>query len=196
MKTFGEVFTTFTGTVVGLQGTDAGNATYASPGAPAAATVGKHDITSGFAFTSGSVNNYAVQGGTAVDGLWVQYLWDGFLQPINDTAHDQHLASPISKFKAGQTIPVKFDLKDANGNIVVQTGTPLFNRGLVSTGCAVATEDEPATSLPADSMPIYTLNGGHYQYGWSTKGLAAGLYRIYAGLADGTSRSVLICLNK
>ena len=90
-----------------------------------------------------------MQGGTAVDGLWVQFLWDGFLQPINDTAHDQHLASPISKFKLGQTIPVKFDLKDANGNIVVQTGSPLFNRGLVSTGCGVATEDEPATSLPS-----------------------------------------------
>ena len=100
--------------------------------------------------------------------------WDGFLQPINDTAHDQHLASPISKFKLGQTIPVKFDLKDANGNIVVQAGSPLFNRGLVSTGCGVATEDEPATSLPADSMPIYTLNGGHYQYRLEHEGARGG----------------------
>jgi len=196
VKTFGGVFTAFTGTVAGLQGADGGNATYASPGAPAAAAVGKYNITSGFAFTSGSATNYNVQAGTAVEGLWVQYLWDGFLQPINDTAHDQHTASLISKFKLGQTIPVKFDLKDANGNLVVQAGSPLFNRGLVSTGCALATEDEPATSLPADGMPIYTLNGGHYQYGWSTKGLAAGLYRIYANLADGTSQSVLICLNK
>jgi hypothetical protein len=66
----------------------------------------------------------------------------------------------------------------------------------VSATCGVATQDEPTATLPADSLPIYTLQGGHYQYNWSTKGLAGGLYRIYAKLADGTTRSVLVCLNK
>ena len=44
-KTLGEVFTAFTGTVAGLQGTDTGTATYASLGAAAGATVGSYDIT-------------------------------------------------------------------------------------------------------------------------------------------------------
>ena len=101
--------------------------TYASPGAPAAAAVGKYNITSSFAFTSGSATNYNVQAGTAVEGLWVQDLQDGSSSRSHDTADDQHEASLISKFfKLGQTIPVKFDLKDANGNIVVQAGSPLF----------------------------------------------------------------------
>ncbi len=55
----------------------------------------------------------------------VIYQWDGFLQPINDTAHD---LGPMSKFKAGQTIPAKFVLKNAAGAVVQQTGVPTFTR--------------------------------------------------------------------
>ena len=34
----------------------------------------------------------------------------------------------MSKFKAGQTIPAKFVLKNAAGAVVQQTGTPIFTR--------------------------------------------------------------------
>ena len=50
--------------------------------------------------------------------------------------------------------------------------------------------------LSADSGAAYTYNGGQYQYNWSTKGLTAGEYRIYANLADDTKRYVDICLTK
>ena len=56
-------------------------------------------------------------------GLVVLYGWDGFLQPINDTAH---ALVPMSKFKAGQTIPAKFVL-DATGAVVQQPGTATFH---------------------------------------------------------------------
>ena len=85
----GEVFTAFTGEVVSLQGSDTGTATYASLGAAAAATVGSYDITATFTFANGAESNYNVQLNTAVKGLVVGYRWDGFLQPINDTAHDR-----------------------------------------------------------------------------------------------------------
>ena len=42
----------------------------------------------------------------------------------------------------------------------------------------------------------YSWNGSQYHYNWSTKGLTAGEYRIYANLADGTKRYVDICLTK
>ena len=42
------------------------------------------------------------------------------LQPINDTAHD---LETMSKFKLGQTVPAKFDLKDVNG-VAVQSVSP------------------------------------------------------------------------
>ena len=86
---------------------------------PAAAPVGSYDITGGFAFTTGFQSNYNVQLNTAVKGLAVGYRWDGFLQPINDTAHDVGL---MSKFKTGQTIPAKFVLKNAAGQSFSRRG--------------------------------------------------------------------------
>ena len=42
----------------------------------------------------------------------------------------------------------------------------------------------------------YGWDGSKYHYNWSTKGLTAGEYRIFANLADGTKRFVDICLTK
>ena len=41
------------------------------------------------------------------------YRFDGFLQPINDTAHQVGVSTSV--FKAGSTVPVKFQLKNAAG---------------------------------------------------------------------------------
>jgi hypothetical protein len=43
---------------------------------------------------------------------------------------------------------------------------------------------------------VYNWDGNQYHYNWSTKGLTAGEYRIFANLADGTARYVDICLTK
>ena len=55
---------------------------------------------------------------------------------------------------------------------------------------------ESVPTVDATTNADYKLTGGQYLYGWSTKGLTAGEYRIYANLADGTARSVYICLTK
>jgi hypothetical protein len=139
-----------------------------------------------------TANNYTFtfQNGT----LRIQFAWDGFLQPINDTAHQ--IGVTESKFKLGQTIPVKFDIKDAFGNIVQQTPNPTFSRSVRLGSCDTITSAETLPSLVADATTQYAFNGGHYQLNWSTKGLTAGEYRIYANLADGTARYVDICLTK
>ena len=69
-------------------------------------TIGTYAITQG-TLTAGG--NYALTfvGST----LKIVYGWDGFLQPINDTAHQTGVQQ--SKFKLGQTIPAKFVLKNA-----------------------------------------------------------------------------------
>src|SRR6185436_16374800 len=57
----------------------------------------------------------------------IGYGWSGFLQPINDTAHQTGLTQ--SKFKLGQTIPVKFVIKNAAGASVQQAApNPYFTR--------------------------------------------------------------------
>ena len=122
------------------------------------------------------------------------YLWSGFLQPINDTAHQTGVTQ--SKFKLGQTVPAKFVIRDATARVVQQTETPTFarsaNRGTCDPSAAIETGDP----LAADVSPTYKWDGTQYHYNWSTKGLTPGVYRIYATLADGTRPWVDICLTK
>ena len=131
--------------------------------ATGASPVGSYDVT-----PSGLTSaNYTIT--FVKTTLTVHYEWDGFLQPINDTAHD---LGTMSRFKAGQTIPAKFDLKDANGVIVTQSVNPTFNYKLIG-GRAAWRNRHDCWQYPPSTVPIYTLTGGHYQYNWSTKGLAA-----------------------
>ena len=41
------------------------------------------------------------------------YKWDGFRQPITDTAHD---LGAMSTFKAGSTIPVRYEAAGESTN--------------------------------------------------------------------------------
>jgi hypothetical protein len=140
---------------------------------------------------AGVLRNYAITYNTAE--FRILYRWDGFLQPINDTAHD---LGPMSKFKAGQTIPAKFVLKNAAGTAVQQTGIPTFTRTGLLGACDSAAALEYPEPVSASVVPQYTWDGAQYHYNWSTKGLPAGLYRIFANLEDGTAHSVDICLTK
>jgi hypothetical protein len=62
--------------------------------------------------------------------------------------------------------------------------------------CDSSTTAETLTTLVPDSITVYAWQGGQYHYNWSTKGLTAGEYRIYANLVDGTAQWVDICLTK
>ena len=105
--------------------------------------------------------NYTFVFNNGTHFLTVLYEWDGFLQPINDTAHDLGI---MSRFKAGQTIPAKFDLKDANGVTVTQAVNPMFGFALIGASCGTSAPDSIDFPEPPSSVPVYTLNGGHYQY--------------------------------
>ena len=58
-----------------------------------------------------------------VEGTYrVIYGWDGFQQPINDTAHQ--VGASTSIFKAGSTVPVKLELSKADGTLVQPASAP------------------------------------------------------------------------
>ena len=165
-----------------------GVATYSTSGL----AVGLHVIS---AVYSGD-GNFNTSTGTLSGGQQVSYRFDGFLQPINDTAHQQVCGSvcPISIFKAGSTVPVKFDLKRADGTPVSATSLPVFV-GPVQGGPTTAAIDEWVYTDPPTPGGTFSVSGGHYQYNWSTKGLQAGYYyRIGAKLDDGTIQYVYIGL--
>jgi hypothetical protein len=140
----------------------------------------------GYAIKQGSLTagtNYSI---TFVSGVLfnIYYVYSGFLQPINDTAHQTGLLE--SKFKLGQTIPAKFVLKNAQGVVVQQTGNPTFSRSDNLGACDPNSVPETVTELVTpDAGGVYTWDGSQYHYNWSTKNLKAGEYRIFANLADG-----------
>jgi hypothetical protein len=141
-----------------------------------------------------AANNYAFSyvGGT----LTIMYRFDGFLQPINDTAHSQICGPvcPVSIFKGGSTVPVKFQLKDANGNIVQASTAPIWVSSLRG-GPTTATIDENVYTDQPTTGTTYRWDGQQYIYNWSTKGLTAGYYyRIGVTLGDGNTYYVYIGL--
>ena len=113
----------------------------------------------------------------------ILYKFSGYLQPVNDTAHQ--IGTLESKFKLGQTIPLKFNIYNAGGTAVQQLTNPTFTK--VSHGTCdaqTAVEDAPTETPDPGTQFVWTTD--HYQYNWSTKGLQAGEWRVYANLADGT----------
>jgi hypothetical protein len=155
--------------------------------------VGTYPIEPSLGDPDNKLSNYSV---TKTNGtLTILYDWRGFLQPINDTAHQTGVTQ--SKFKLGQTIPVKFAIYNAAGNVVQQTVIPNFRKSERLGTCDSLTTPEESVTVINDTDGKYDWMGSHYQYNWSTKSITqAGEYRIYADLADKTQRWVDICLTK
>lgn len=164
-----------------------GTGTSGTPLAGAPSGVGTYTVLAGFAGTS----NYTAASKTKTVG--VLYRWDGFLQPINDTAHQGGFES---FFKLGSTIPAKFQLKKADGTVVQAGALPTFSRSTTPVTCdtQIAPETLDTDTAFTGSTFRWDSSAQQYIYNWSTKGLKAGEYRIYAMLDDGSKQYVDICL--
>jgi hypothetical protein len=122
----------------------------------------------------------------------VVYKFDGFLQPINDTAHQ--VGTSTSVFKAGSTIPVKFQLRDASSTVVQAGSLPLFSVSALQK-CADGTVDESVSTATPDTSPTYRWDSTaqQYVYNYKSPSGASGMCQfIQATLDDGTTQSVYI----
>ncbi len=186
-------------------------ATY-TVGAVPAATASATDATSGLAgpatgvLTGGTANGVgsftytasatdkAGNVGTATATYTVKYGYGTtlFLQPVNDTAHQTGVATSV--FKAGQTIPLKFQLKNASGT-VMQAGTAPKWLAPVKGSSTSAAVNEPAYAPSTDSGSTYRWDGTQYIYNWNTSSSQAGSYwRVGVTLDDGQTYYVNIGL--
>lgn len=133
---------------------------------------------------------------TTVTGSYrVIYRWDGFLQPINDTAHQTGAGTSV--FKAGSTVPVKFQLKSADGAPVQTNGAAPTWLSPQLGGPTSATIDESVYADQATSGTSFRWDGAsqQYIYNWSTRGNKAGFYyRVGVTLDDGQTYTVNIGL--
>jgi hypothetical protein len=122
----------------------------------------------------------------------VVYGWDGFKQPINNTAHQ--VGASTSIFKAGSTVPVKFELRKADGTVVQPASAPKWITPTKG-GTTSAPVDESLYSDIADSGSSYRREGDNWQYNWASPKAGAGYYwRIGATLDDGQTYYVNIGL--
>jgi hypothetical protein len=132
--------------------------------------VGVYPITQG-TLTLGANYNITFVGST----LTIGYKYTGFSQPIDNGV--------LNKATAGQTIPVKWRLTDANG---VGISNPASFVSLTSntSGCSVA--------LPTDDIETYSgnsglqyLGDGNWQYNWKTpKTYASQCRTMFLNLSD------------
>jgi hypothetical protein len=145
-----------------------------------------------------SVNTADNAGNTASKTVTysVGYRWDGFMQPINDTAHQIGLYE--SKFKLGSTIPVKLQLKTASGTPVQANAVPGFSYKKLGSTCDSLTDTESTVAADATTGSTFRWDSSllGYIYNFSTKSLTAGEYRIYGSFDDGTTQTVDLCMTK
>ncbi|GAB2811195.1 OmpL47-type beta-barrel domain-containing protein [Lentzea nigeriaca] len=108
------------------------------------------------------------------------YEFGGFLQPIN-------ASGSTSVFKAGSTVPVKFQLRNGTGALVQSRTAPQWvvpvRGGLLTSSVNETVSTDSATT---DGAFRWDATAQQYIYNWQTKGLSAGYaYRIGAKLEDG-----------
>jgi len=92
------------------------------------------------------------------------------LQPINP-----YPAQPLSVFKGGSTIPVKFRVCDVNGVSIGTAGVVTSNPfACTITGSTGSPIDETVTSATPDTNFRWDSTNQQWIFNWGTKGLTAG----------------------
>jgi hypothetical protein len=123
--------------------------------------------------------NTSTQSGT----YKVIYKWTGFLQPINDTAHQTGTLTSV--FKAGSTVPVKLQLKRVDGSVVQANTDPQWLSPTRLTATAAAIDETVYTDPPSGGYR-WDSTSQQYNLNWGTAKNQVGYYwRIYARLDDG-----------
>jgi hypothetical protein len=126
------------------------------------------------------------QSATDTCTVTVRYGFGGILPPIN--------ADGSSIFKLGSTVPVKFQLRDANGAFVTTAVVRLYT-AKISNGIA-GTEIEAVSTAAATSGNLFRYDAGANQYIFNlgTKSLSAGTWQIRIAADDGASYACMISL--
>ena len=125
--------------------------------------------------------------------LHVGYGWSGFLQPVTNTAHDLTTAST---FKAGSTVPMKFQLKDSTGAVKPATYMPVWltpvDLGTTAAGSGTATT---GTGTVGGSYK-WDATAQQYVFTWQTPKTGTGhYYRVGVQLDSGDVYTTLIKLS-
>jgi len=110
----------------------------------------------------------------------VQYIFVGFLPPVDN------LPIPNST-NAGQTIPIKWQLKDYAGNLISDLNTLAPNGGLTSISVPCdAVQADAIEELAAAGQTVFRFDGTQFIYNWQTVKGWGGCRLLQVKLSDGT----------
>lgn len=121
----------------------------------------------------------------------VVYAFSGVLQPIN--------ADGSSVFKLGSTVPVKFQLRNYDGNLVT---TPTTSKPTISVVMISTNADGTVTEIPEYTPPMsgnefrLDTTNNQYIFNLSTKGWKPGKYQVGINLHDSSAPKTVIISSK
>jgi hypothetical protein len=162
-----------------LSGISSATGTVPSGSAIATGTVGMKTFSATAIDNAGNVRTVTVT-------YYVRYTYSGILQPLN--------ADGSSIFKLGSTVPVKFQLRDANGNFVTNAVAKIFITKISNGVTGDEIEAISTAAATTGNLFRYDFTSNQYIFNLATKPLSTGTWRIRIELDDGTSKYVTISL--
>ena len=123
-----------------------------------------------------TATDYAMNEATQEVTYYVHYAFGGFLPPVE--------ADRV--FKLGSTIPVKFQLRDAQENFITDAVATISLQKLTSGEPGGDVFDDSSGAANTGSLFRYDTTSNQYIFNLSTKGATTGKWRIKITLGDGT----------
>jgi hypothetical protein len=116
----------------------------------------------------------------------VHYAFNGFLSPLTP-------GPSAGSFNAGRTLPLKWQLRNAQGRSIHARSAILAVQAAANSTCQLGGEGArfTVTSRGEDELEV---EDGMFHLNWNTKGLATGCYSLLLSLDDGTTRSAVLRL--
>lgn len=113
---------------------------------------------------------------------FVRYDYTGLLQPINQDG------TSIFEKAAGRTIPVKFQLKDANDNYVGSAVAKLYLTKISNEVTGTEVEAVSTDAATEGNTFSYESSTNEYAFNLATEKLSVGTWQLRVALDDGASK--------
>ena len=153
----------------------------ASCATPSTATVGSKTLDC-------SAMDQAGNSATKSVGYTVTFQFVGFSGPVDG-------GGVLNSSKAGQNIPLKWRLLDANG--VPVTTLSAATATATTLACAVGTSVDQLEEYAVGSSGLQNLGDGYYQFNWATqKSYAGSCKTMQLDLREGITRNALFQFTK
>jgi hypothetical protein len=126
--------------------------------------------------------------GSATCSYSVSYKFDGFYSPVDNN-------NVLNAAKAGQAIPLKWRLLDANNNPVTSLSSVKVT--VTSLSCTLGTTSDAVEEYAAGASGLQNLGNGYYQFNWkSPTNYANSCKTLNLDLGDGSPRTALFKFTK